>query len=154
MAKTLITLVIIALGFISADQSIAAAPKKQQSWLELSIEERQILAPLESHWAEMTTSRRNKWVGIARKYKTLRPTEQENVKARMAEWAALTPTDRQSARNRFKDLEKMPPDKKVRLTDKWVEYQQLTESEREELRANARNSRAVQKQSLSPTAPY
>ena len=152
MAKTLFAIILLTLNLVNADQSFAAAPKKPLTWSELSAEEREVLAPLESHWTDMTTSRKNKWVGIARKYKTLRPAEQENVKARMAEWASLTPTDRQSARNRFKNIEKMPPDKKVKLTDKWVEYQQLTESEREELRAAARSGQGKQQKAPSPKA--
>jgi len=147
MVKTLVTIIFLfALGSIDVEQAIAAAPKKSLTWSELSAEEKEVLSPLESHWMDMTTARKTKWIAIARKYKSLRPAEQENVKSRMAEWTALSPTDRQSARNRFKDLEKMPPDKKVKLADKWVEYQQLTESEREELRASAKK----QKKAPSP----
>lgn len=151
MAKTIYTLIFLALQLLYAGQVISASPKKPQVWSELSAEEREILAPLESHWGDMTTSRKNKWLGIAKKYKSLRPTEQENVKLRMVEWASLSPKDRESARNRFKDLEKMPPEKKVRLADKWVEYQQLTESEREELRSAARNSRSKQQKPPAST---
>lgn len=139
MAKTFIAIILFLVAATSINNTQAAAPKKQLSWAELSVEQQQLLEPLSSGWDDLDASRKRKWLGIAKRYPTMKPSEQENVRKRMQDWASLTPQQRQAARDRFRKLEKLPPEKKQSLTDKWEEYQQLPESERERLRALERN---------------
>ncbi len=142
MAKTFIAIILILIASATTSTIQAAGPKRLLLWVELSSEQQQFLSPLSSGWDEMELSRKKKWLGIAKRYPTMKPAEQKNVRKRMQEWASLTPQQRQSARDRFRKLEKLPPDKRQSLTEKWEEYQQLPETERARLRAMEENRKA------------
>jgi len=156
MAKTLIAIILFLITSSATSTIQAAGPKKQLLWVELSSEQQQLLSPLSSGWDEMELSRKRKWLGISKRYPTMQPAEQNNVRKRMQEWASLTPQQRQTARDRFRKLEKLPPNKRQSLTEKWEEYQQLPEAERERLRSmqeNRKNSSANVPTSTSHTSP-
>ncbi|MCL4728680.1 MAG: DUF3106 domain-containing protein, partial [Candidatus Kuenenia stuttgartiensis] len=46
---------------------------RAQNWSQLSAEEQRILAPLKDDWPNIEQARREKWVGIARRYESLSP---------------------------------------------------------------------------------
>src|SRR3970040_2200093 len=98
MAKALLALVL----WLKASSLVrAAAPqKKPPSWSDLTLEQQQILAPLSSEWDKLEAQRKRKWLGIARRYPTMSPQEQEKVDQNMRPWAKLTPDERRSARER------------------------------------------------------
>ncbi|MET0918524.1 MAG: DUF3106 domain-containing protein [Burkholderiales bacterium] len=118
---------------------LAAAPVthaqialKSPMWLELSVQEREILAPLASDWDKFDAARKSKWRGIAQRYPKMQPDEQQRVHEQMRPWSSLTPEQRQTAREQYKNMKKLPPDKKEEVRQKWMEYQQLpTETKRE-----------------------
>jgi hypothetical protein len=141
MAKALLA---VALWFcISLAAFAAPPPKKPPTWAELTSEQRQTLAPLESDWGNLEPARKRKWLGIAKRYPKMKPDEQVRVQRRMQAWANLSPKERQAARDRYKKIEKLPPDKKRSLKRKWEEYNRLPEQERRKLSG---------KQSRPPTA--
>jgi hypothetical protein len=120
MAKALFAL---ALWLCTSLSVLAAAPqKKQPSWAELAPAQQQVLAPLASDWDNFDAQRKRKWIGIAKRYPTLKPDEQARVQRRMQDWAKLTPEQRRVARERYKKIEKLPPEKRETLRTEWEQY--------------------------------
>jgi Skp family chaperone for outer membrane proteins len=128
MAKTLAALIVsLCIAFSAAaaqskPDAKKAAPKP--AWTELSAAQQQVLAPLQSDWEQLDTTRRKKWVAIANRYPTMKPDEQQRLQKRMQEWAQLTPEERKAARARYQTLKKLPPQQRKEVREKWQEYQQ------------------------------
>ena len=64
------TLVAFAFAASTAQGQIAL---KSPAWKDLSGQDRQVLAPLASDWDHLDAARKQKWLGIAKRYPTLRP---------------------------------------------------------------------------------
>lgn len=132
-------------------------PLSQPSWAKLSAEQKLILAPLSTEWDKMDGFRRKKWLGIAERYPSLSTEEQARMQRRMTDWAKLTPDERKRAREEYKSLQKAPPEKKEAVKQKWQEYEDLPESEKARLKAEASQKPkprpAPSKQTDAPKAP-
>lgn len=151
MAKALLSLVAVCL-FLS--QACAAPPKRAApTWNELTIEEQQVLAPLERDWDQLAPQRRRKWVGIAKRYPTMKSDEKSKIDRRMQPWASLSADQRRIARERYKKLEQLPPAKRDELRTRWEEYSRLPEDERARLRTappKNQQQKASPKQARNP----
>lgn len=119
--------------------SSAATPAPAPTWAQLDADKKQILAPLEQEWDRMTSDRRKKWSGIAKRYPKMKPAEQERVQQRMIDWVRLSPQQRREARENYRKLGKLNADKKADLAQRWAEYQALPEAERNSLVAPPQN---------------
>jgi len=119
---------------LAAPASAGVPSLKQPEWMELSAQQREILAPLSIEWDQFASYRRKKWLGVARRYPSLSPTEQRRLQRRMQAWVKLTPEQREQARARFKTLEKAPPEQRQTIKQKWQEYEELPEAEKERLK--------------------
>lgn len=111
----------------------AAGPAKKNggaSWAELTADQQQILAPLKTDWESLSAARKATWVGIAKRYPTMKPEEQERVVRRMQTWAKLSPEQRIAARERYRKLGKLPPERREQLRQQWAEYQALPPTEK------------------------
>ncbi|MDP2826599.1 MAG: DUF3106 domain-containing protein [Sulfuritalea sp.] len=117
--------------------AVISPPLSQPSWVELSAEQKRVLAPLSGEWDNMEGFRRKKWLGIAQRYQSMAPDEQARMQRRMTDWAKLTPDERKRARDRYKSLQKAPAEKKEAVRLKWKEYKELPESEKIRLKAEA-----------------
>jgi hypothetical protein len=117
--------------------AVIVPPLAQPSWVELSAEQKRILAPLAGDWDKMEGFRRKKWLGIAQRYPSLTPDEQARMQRRMTDWAKLTPEERKRARENYKSMQKAAPEKKEAVKLKWKEYKELPESEKARLKAEA-----------------
>lgn len=62
------------------------------------------------------------------------------MQRRMKEWASLTPDQRDNARHFYRDLEKLSPEEKQTVREKWEAYQQLPEDKRRQLTTSAPQS--------------
>jgi len=91
------------------------------------------LAPLANDWDKLDAQRKQKWLGIAKRYPNMGPPEQERIQRQMSAWAQLTPEQRRAAREQYKSLKQLPPDKRQGVREKWQEYQQLPPEKRREL---------------------
>ena len=117
-----------------AKQAAKPKPNVRPAWAELTAEQQQILAPLKPDWDTLDPERRQKWIGIAKRYPRMKAQEQERVQRRMQAWARLTPEQRRQARENYKHLAKVPrqaPNKDLRQA--WAEYQALSPHERQSL---------------------
>lgn len=143
--RALFTGLILAFSLISPAQ--AAVPElRQPAWAELSLEQKQILSPLSRDWDKMEAFRKKKWLGIAKRYPTMKPEEQARVQRRMQDWVSLTPEQRTQARTQYKSLKTAPPEHKEAIKKKWDLYKELPDEEKKRLAEKA----ASKKTSLKP----
>jgi hypothetical protein len=103
-------------------------------WQALTPAQREGLAPLERDWPSIDAPRKQKWIALAGRFKSLTPEERTRITARMAEWAKLTPTERGQARMNFEEARQLPAtDRSAR----WQAYQALPVEQRQQLAARA-----------------
>jgi hypothetical protein len=118
---------------ISASGVAGPLMLRSPAWSELSPGDKQALAPLAADWDRLDAQGKEKWLGIAKRYPTLGPTEQQRVQQQMHAWAQLTPAQRQAAREQYKTIKQLPPEQREEVRQKWQEYQQLPPEKRSEL---------------------
>lgn len=132
MAKTFFAIIVF-LGLAgTAFGAAIPAPQKpaRPDWVELKPAQQEALAPLKEHWAELDTTRRQKWVKVANGYPKLKPEEQSRLQERMRDWVRLSTEERRAAREKYLALKKLPPAKREEVKLQWQQYQQsLTRSE-------------------------
>lgn len=135
-------LLVAAHGAACAQPSRAPGPERTQvsqgeegvRWESLTADQRKTLAPLEREWASIDSLRKQKWIALASRFKTLNAGEQARITARMSEWARLTPSERGQARIRFEEARSVPaPDRNAR----WQAYQALPPDARQRLAERA-----------------
>lgn len=127
MAKTLFALIValcIAFPVVAAQSRTESKKPAKPAWTELTVVQRQVLAPLSGEWEALDTVRRKKWVAIADRYPKMKPQEQQRLQERMKAWAALTPEQRRVAREKYQTVKKLPPEKRQDVKQKWQQYQQ------------------------------
>ena len=103
--------------------------------MELTAQQQKILAPLATDWNTLEKPRRDKWLGIAKRYPLMTLEEQQRVQDRMREWVALTPDQRRAARERYLNLRNSPAEQREGLKQKWDEYESLPTEEKKRLAA-------------------
>lgn len=139
-------LVVLALsGAVPAN----AATSRQPEWSQLNAQQRTALAPLVREWGMLSDDRRQKWLGIARRYPQMNDIEQARMQDRMREWALLSPHQREQARNQYLRLhQQLALPAELDLRAKWQEYSALPAEERLRLRENAAARRQRESQRL------
>jgi len=106
-------------------------------WQALTPVQREALAPLEREWPGIDAPRKQKWIALAARFKSLPPEERARIHERMVEWAKMTPAERGQARLRFEEARQLPvPDR----GERWRAYQALPPEQREQLAARAATS--------------
>jgi hypothetical protein len=111
----------------------AAKAQIRPAWAELTADQQMILAPLKADWDSLAPERRRKWIGIAKRYPTMKVEEQERVQRRMQAWAKLSPEQRRQARENYQRIAKQRVEKREKLREAWAEYQALPPHERQSL---------------------
>jgi uncharacterized protein DUF3106 len=114
----------------------ASAPVREEGvrWHALTPAQREALAPLEHDWPSIEAPRKQKWIALAGRMKSLSPEERARINARMVEWAKLTPLERGQARLRFEEVRELPAPTRSEL---WRAYQALPPEQRQLLAARA-----------------
>src|SRR5476649_1464402 len=107
MAQAFLGLIALFCSLSFASPAYAIAPEPAPKWVQLNSEQQKILAPLANDWdgAGFTDFRRKKWMGIAKRYPSMNPEEQQKLQTRMREWASLTQEQRRRARETFKTID-------------------------------------------------
>lgn len=108
----------------------AVVSTTKPSWVELSSEQQQALAPLSSDWDKFDVARKKKWLEIGSKFPKMTFDEQQRVQERMREWVKLTPEQRHLARENYTLTKKLNPAQK---TTQWQNYQQLSDDHKKKL---------------------
>lgn len=126
------------IGF--ADYEKSTLVRTRPYWIQLTDEQREILAPLESGWDRIALSRKEKWLEVAQRMEKLSPEERKQLQERIQVWVSLTPEQRKEARENYLSAQRLDiKDKSLQ----WLEYQNLPEEEKKELAAKARKKRWV-----------
>ena len=153
-------LVSLVLAVAVSAAGAAGASKTKPAWAELTADQQIVLEPLKADWDQLSTSRKRTWVGIANRYPSMIPEEQQRVQKRMQKWAKLTPEQRRVARERYKSMAKLSAEKRQALRQHWAEYQALPPGEKRMLDAPAtanpgdrRKRRAATATQPSPQKP-
>ncbi len=126
MAKTLLAIILF-FGVIGAVPAATVPPQSKAAkpeWTELKPAQQQVLAPLKDHWADLDTTRRQKWVRVANTYPKLKPEEQQRLQERMRDWVKLSTAQRRAAREKYLAIKKLPPEKREEVKHQWQQYQQ------------------------------
>ena len=91
-----------AVGRPPVTTSVKAAPSAARpSWLDLSANQQQALAPLALSWNTLSEAQKRKWLAISKNYPSLPPEGQAIMHSRMNEWVTLSPQQRAQARLNF-----------------------------------------------------
>jgi len=120
--------------------ALAADPKSDPRWAELTPPQREILAPLSREWDRLDSASRKRWLGVAKRYPKMTPVGQKRVQTRMRTWAALTPQQREEARAKYKRMKRKNGSAELRR--EWQRYQALSPQEREALAAGERKRKS------------
>lgn len=152
MARPFLAIVAIAfsLSYLSPPAQAVVPTLKPPAWEELTADQRKVLAPLSAEWNKLESWRRQKWLGIAQRYPAFSAEEQARVQRRMIDWVKLSPDERKIAREKYKNLQKAAPEHKEAFKQKWNEYKELPEEEKQRLQEAA--ARALPKPGR-PVAP-
>jgi len=115
-------------------------------WHALTPTQREALAPLERDWPGIDAPRKQKWVALAARFRTLPPEERARIHERMVEWAKLTPAERGQARLRFEEARQLGiPDR----NEAWRAYQALPPEQRVQLAARAAKAASAPRDAAS-----
>lgn len=129
----------------------SAAVQREEGvrWQAMTPAQRESLAPLERDWPGIDASRKQKWIALAARMKTLPPEERARINERMVEWAKLTPAERGQARLRFEEARQLPvPDR----SERWRAYQALPPEQRQQLAARAATAASAPRDAASKPA--
>ncbi len=121
--------------------------------MQLTPQQKDILAPLAKGWNGMENIRRKKWLGIADHYPSMKPEEQQRMQYRMREWANLTAEQRAKVRSSYRDFNQLPPEQKQAVKQKWDAYTNLTPEQQQRLRENSKSSKLLAPPTDSASAP-
>ncbi len=119
-------------------------------WLELTVAQRQALAPLSDDWERLDGQTKKKWVEIANRYPKMNPEEQQHTQQRMREWALLTTEQRRVARDSFARVRAMPPEQRAEMLRK---YRELPDEKKHELATQSRATKMILVPKPQPTPP-
>ena len=105
------------------------------AWSNLSVSQREVLAPLAKDWDRLDGERKQKWLEISQRFPTMPPARQERVEQRMVDWARLSPEQRTAARSNFQESKKLPPEERQA---QWEAYRALPPEQRKALAERSR----------------
>lgn len=128
---------ILALALLGSAHAVGPTLVASPKWSQLTAQDRQILSPLAAEWNALEDPSKAKWLGVAKRYPSMTPEEQERLQARMSDWAKLTPEQRTKARDQYRSMRKSPPEEREALKQKWQEYESLPPEERQRLNDKA-----------------
>ncbi|MEP6873701.1 MAG: DUF3106 domain-containing protein [Burkholderiales bacterium] len=120
-------------------------------WNSLSSTQKESLAPLRPQWAGLEQWRRDKWLRIAGRMRSMTVDERRRIQERMRDWAGLSQKQRAEARLRYADLSELSSADRQR---RWEAFQALPPERQQELRSRAGHTdREEGKPRTSPPLP-
>ena len=121
-------------GSMTSSLNGEAAAEPMQTWVQLTENQRKVLAPLGSQWDTLRPWQREKMLDIARDYPKMDAQKQQLVQKRLHSWSRMTPYERENARKRYQEFSALSADKKADVRKKWADYQKRPDAERARLR--------------------
>ena len=102
--------------FIFLSQSIYAQSESGHS------EERMILEQLAKYWDRMDPAKKQKWIGITKRYPNMTPLEQQLIQKDILDLDSLTSKQKKEARKIYQKIKNMPLEKKLEIKKKWKKF--------------------------------
>lgn len=122
--------VILIFGLFFLFSFDALSESSKPLWKELKPQQQKILKPLAESWDVMDSTRKKKWLGIAKRYPKMSAQEQQRIQSQMQGWNSLTTEQRKLVRKRYQKMEQLPAQKRKQIKQRWYEYEQLPERPR------------------------
>ncbi|MEP7299380.1 MAG: DUF3106 domain-containing protein [Burkholderiales bacterium] len=104
------------------------------AWNNLTSTQKESLAPLRPQWASLEQWRRDKWLRIAGRMRSMTVDERRRIQERMRDWAGLSQKQRSEARLRYADLGDLSSADRQR---RWEAFQALSRERQQALRSRA-----------------
>lgn len=120
-----------------AQAAAGAAPAVVASgppWTSLTPAQQSALAPLKRDWQGIDATRKQKWMEIAARFRSMPADERQRVQDRMTEWARMTPDERGRARLQFQEVRQISPQDRQ---ERWDAYLALPADQRRALAKSA-----------------
>lgn len=131
--RFIVSLLATAVWGAAAGQSLP--PQEEgKPWTTLGPSTQAVLAPLSAQWPTLSANTKEKWIGVAKRMRTMDPAERERVQARMSSWANLTPIERGQTRLLFQEALRVAPETRA---EQWKRYNELSDDEKRQLAARA-----------------
>lgn len=121
-------------------------PAPALTWNDLSVAQRQTLAPLRAQWNQLPSARQHQLADHATRWATLPPAHQQLIRERLAHWANMTPAERRRLRDNARAFRSLPPAERAKVSAAFRRFQQLSPAERRALRARWRALPPAQRQ--------
>ncbi|MEO7497014.1 MAG: DUF3106 domain-containing protein [Massilia sp.] len=112
------------------------------NWAQLSPAQKVALEPLEPRWSKLESPTRQKWLGIAQIFASLKPEDQQRMHEKMRDYVKLSADERRVIRENYSKSKKIDPSQK---SAQWEQYQQLPEEQKQKLAAEAAAAAAAKK---------
>lgn len=98
-------------------------PAANVTWVQLTDQQRLVLAPLKGEWDTLRPWQREKMLDIAHQYPKMDVQKQQRVQKQLVKWSRMTPYERENARKRYQQFQSLSPEKKEVLRKQWKEHQ-------------------------------
>ena len=119
-------------------------------WQALTPAQREALAPLERDWPAIDAPRKQKWIALAARFKTLPPEERARINERMIEWAKPHARRARPGAAALRGSPQVPaPDRSAR----WQAYQALPPEQRQQFAARAASAASGTRDAGAEAAP-
>jgi hypothetical protein len=111
-----------------------AASASEPGWLQLSPDERQLLAPFREDWEVLDPAHRERLRRGAERYRDLSPEEQARLRERFERWREMSPEQRARIRERHERFRALPESEQEQILRARERFRALPPERREELR--------------------
>ena len=110
------------------DQHATAVP-----WSQLSVDQRNMLAPLQSQWDQLPPRRQQRLAQRAQGWAQLPPARRQMIGERLQHWAQMSPQQRQAAARGAHAFQNLSDADRQRLMDTYRRFQALPPQQRRTL---------------------
>lgn len=104
------------------------------TWSELSANQRVVLEPYESSWADFTAARQQTILKGVDRFLSLNKQDRAKVKKRFKRWQTLSAADQQRIRKRFQAFRQLPPAEQQTIRNRYQQFSEMPLKRRMELR--------------------
>lgn len=118
---------------------LSCARADELAWIQLTQEQRTVLAPFERDWAGFPTGRRKVLADLAQRYPA-GSSGYERIRENIRHWVALDAREREQALTGFSKFKALSPEEQQTVVNLWQQYQKLPESTKQRLREQARKN--------------
>jgi hypothetical protein len=99
-------------------------------WRKLHAQQRSALGPLQAQWVDLSANTKEKWLAVAQRMESMRPSDRQRIQSRMTQWASLSPQERGQTRLQFNEARRVAATTRA---EQWKRYNELSDADRQQL---------------------